>query len=139
MSDDNNQDVVEEVVEGSTRAAWEGSDVSQDDIDWLIRSRRIPDGVACRVPGSEIQPDPKEGEYVVFVAHFERGFGLPSSASFFAASRPPQLGEVELLELTSGVLICSTDRKEALATMETEGNSNASKVVKEGGAGRQDG
>ena len=82
MSDDNTQDVVEEVVEGSTRAAWEGSDVGQGDIDWLIRSRRIPDGVACRVPGTEIQPDPKEGEYVVFVAHFERGYGLPSSAFF---------------------------------------------------------
>ena len=43
-----------------------------------------------------------------------------------------------MLELTSGVLICSTDRQEALAIMDTEGNSNVSKVVKEGGAGRQD-
>ena len=83
MSDDNTLDVVEEgVVEGSTRAAWEGSDVKQGDIDWLIRSRRIPDGVACRIPGTEIQPDPQKGEYVVFLVHFERGFGLPSSAFF---------------------------------------------------------
>ena len=59
MSDDNAVDVVEEgVVEGSTRAAWEGSDVIRAEIDWLIRTRRIPDKVECRLPGPEITPDP---------------------------------------------------------------------------------
>ena len=83
MSDDSSLEVVEEgIVEGSTRAAWEGSDVTRDEIDWLIRSRRIPDGVACRLPGPEVQLDPQEGEYVVFGAHFEHGLGLPTSAFF---------------------------------------------------------
>ena len=73
-------EVTEEVeVEGSTRAAWEGSEVSRAEINWLTRTKRIPDGVECRLPGPEIQPDLKEGEYVVFLAHFERGFGLPAS------------------------------------------------------------
>ena len=83
MSDDNAIDLVEKgEVEGSTRAAWEGSDVTQSEIDWLIRTRRIPAGVECRVPGSEVAPDLKPGEYVVFIAHFERGFGLPASDFF---------------------------------------------------------
>ena len=61
----------EVVVEGSTRAAWEGSDVTRSEIDWLIRTKRIPVGVECRLPGPQIAPDLKEGEYVVFLAHFE--------------------------------------------------------------------
>ena len=59
-----------------------GSNVTQYEIDWLYRSRRIPEGVTCRIPGDEIEPDPEPGEYVVFLAHFERGFGLPASPFF---------------------------------------------------------
>ncbi|KAK1694596.1 hypothetical protein QYE76_011293 [Lolium multiflorum] len=65
-----------------TRGAWKGSDVKQAEIDWLYRSRRIPAEVACRIPGDELEPVPLEGETVVFVAHFERGFGLPASDFF---------------------------------------------------------
>ncbi|KAK1605880.1 hypothetical protein QYE76_029553 [Lolium multiflorum] len=59
-----------------------GSNVSQYEIDWLYRSRRIPEGVTCRLPGDEIEPVLEPGERVVFLAHFERGFGLPVSAFF---------------------------------------------------------
>ena len=69
----------DEVADESPRGSWEGSSVSSDDIGWLRASRRIPEGVACRRPGDEISPEPEVGEYVVFVAHFERGFGLPVS------------------------------------------------------------
>ncbi|KAK1646036.1 hypothetical protein QYE76_063841 [Lolium multiflorum] len=62
-----------------TRGAWMGSSVSQYEIDWLYRSRRIPEGVSCRIPGDEIEPVLQPGERVVFLAHFERGFGLPVS------------------------------------------------------------
>ena len=65
-----------------TRGAWMGSNVTEYEIDWLYRSRRIPEGVTCRIPGDEIEPDPEAGEYVVFLAHFERGFGLPASPFF---------------------------------------------------------
>ncbi|KAK1619007.1 hypothetical protein QYE76_024524 [Lolium multiflorum] len=65
-----------------TRGAWRGSDVTQYEIDWLYRSRRIPEGVICRSPGDEIQPVLEPGEAVVFLAHFERGFGLPASDFF---------------------------------------------------------
>ena len=86
MSDDAALEVIDSVeegtVEGSTRASWEGSDVGRAEIDWLIRTRRIPTGVECRVPGTETAPSLREGEYVVFVAHFERGLGLPCSAFF---------------------------------------------------------
>ncbi|KAK1607820.1 hypothetical protein QYE76_031493 [Lolium multiflorum] len=59
-----------------------GSNVSQYEIDWLYRSRRIPEGVTCRLPGDEIEPVLEPGERVVFLAHFERDFGLPVSAFF---------------------------------------------------------
>ncbi|KAK1613719.1 hypothetical protein QYE76_019236 [Lolium multiflorum] len=66
-------------LSGITRGAWRGSDVTQHEIDWLYRSRRIPEGVSCRLPDDEIEPVLRPGEYVVFLAHFERGFGLPAS------------------------------------------------------------
>ncbi|KAK1629614.1 hypothetical protein QYE76_003929 [Lolium multiflorum] len=44
--------------------------------------RRIPEGVTCRIPDDEIVPDPQDDERVVFLAHFERGFGLPPSSFF---------------------------------------------------------
>ncbi|KAK1628699.1 hypothetical protein QYE76_003014 [Lolium multiflorum] len=65
-----------------TRGAWMGSNVTEYEIDWLYRSRRIPEGVVCRIPGDEIEPDPEPGEHVVFLAHFEHGFGLPASPFF---------------------------------------------------------
>ncbi|KAM0888481.1 hypothetical protein ACQ4PT_028309 [Festuca glaucescens] len=65
-----------------TRGAWKGSDVNQAEIDWLYRSRRIPEEVFCRIPGKELEPTPEPGEIVVFAAHFERGFGLRASDFF---------------------------------------------------------
>ncbi|KAK1693858.1 hypothetical protein QYE76_010555 [Lolium multiflorum] len=59
-----------------------GSNVTEYEIDWLYRSRRIPEGVTCRIPGDELIPDPEPDERVVFLAHFERGFGLPPSSFF---------------------------------------------------------
>ncbi|KAK1646212.1 hypothetical protein QYE76_064017 [Lolium multiflorum] len=49
-------------LSGVTRGAWKGSDVTQHEIDWLYRSRRIPAGVSCRLPGDEIEPDLQDGQ-----------------------------------------------------------------------------
>ena len=49
-------------VEESERAGWEGSEVTQAELDWLRRTRRIPDGVECRRPGKEVEPTPESGE-----------------------------------------------------------------------------
>ena len=68
----------------SGRGAWQGSRVTQEEIDWLIKSRRIPAGVVCRRPDAKLSPQPRYGERVVFVSHFERGFGLPVSYFFRA-------------------------------------------------------
>ena len=62
--------------------SWEGSDVTNDDLDWLRSTRRITSNVICRKPGKELQPVIQPGERVVFLAHFERGFGLPASDFF---------------------------------------------------------
>jgi hypothetical protein len=62
-----------------TRGAWKGSNVNQVEINWLYRSRRIPEEVSCRIPEGELEPVHELGKFVVFAAHFERGFGLPAS------------------------------------------------------------
>ncbi|KAK1664370.1 hypothetical protein QYE76_052529 [Lolium multiflorum] len=59
-----------------------GSDVTEAEIEWLYRSRRIPEGVTCRIPEGELEPVVRSGEIVVFAAHFERGLGLPASDFF---------------------------------------------------------
>jgi hypothetical protein len=64
------------------RSGWEGSEVTPADISWVITTRRIPAGVACRLPAGEIVPAPESNECVVFISHFERGFGLPASDFF---------------------------------------------------------
>jgi hypothetical protein len=66
----------------SGRSTWEGSDVILSEIDWLMKTQRIPEGVQCRLPAGEVVLKPLEGEIVVFVTHFEHGFGLPTSGFF---------------------------------------------------------
>jgi hypothetical protein len=64
------------------RSGWEGSEVTPADISWITTTRRVLDGVACWLPEGEIVLAPEPGERVVFIAHFERGFGLPVSDLF---------------------------------------------------------
>ncbi|KAK1645354.1 hypothetical protein QYE76_063159 [Lolium multiflorum] len=54
----------------------------EDDIERLVRLRRIPAGVVTRAPGAEKEPGPNPGESVVFGAHLDRGLGLPASPFF---------------------------------------------------------
>ena len=61
---------------------WDGSNVHEDHIAFLHDTRRLPGVgyVKARIPPEgEISPAPREGERVVFRAHFIRGFGLPAS------------------------------------------------------------
>jgi hypothetical protein len=64
------------------RSGWEGSEVTPADISWVTSTRRVPEGVACRLPVGEATPAPEPDERVVFITHFERGFGLPASDFF---------------------------------------------------------
>ncbi|KAM0839211.1 hypothetical protein ACQ4PT_060453 [Festuca glaucescens] len=64
--------------------SWEGATTTMADVQRLRRTHRIPEGVATRLPEEEIVPVVQPGERVVFVAHFDRGFGLPASAFFRA-------------------------------------------------------
>jgi hypothetical protein len=59
------------------RSGWEGLEVTPADISWITTTRHVPAGVACRIPMREIVSAPESGERVIFVSHFERGFGLP--------------------------------------------------------------
>jgi hypothetical protein len=67
-----------------TSGSSEGASTTQADIERLCRTRRIPEGVVCRLPGSEVVPAVEPGERVVFVAHFDLGFGLLASDFFLS-------------------------------------------------------
>ena len=69
----------DDVASGPERGSWQGSSVTRREIEWLIRTRRIPAEVGCCLPGSESSPVLNDGEYVVFMSHLARGFGLPLS------------------------------------------------------------
>ncbi|KAK1650083.1 hypothetical protein QYE76_067888 [Lolium multiflorum] len=66
----------------SPSGSWRGSYMREDDIERLVRLRRIPRSVITRVPGEEVEPKPEPGERVVFGAHLDRGLGLPASTFF---------------------------------------------------------
>ncbi|XP_071681163.1 uncharacterized protein [Lolium perenne] len=66
----------------SPSGSWRGSYMQEDDIERLVRLRRIPRSVITRVPGEETEPEPRNGERVVFGAHLDRGLGLPASPFF---------------------------------------------------------
>ncbi|KAK1609713.1 hypothetical protein QYE76_033386 [Lolium multiflorum] len=66
----------------SPSGSWRGSYMREDDIERLVRLRRIPRSVITRAPGGELEPQPEPGERVVFGAHLDRGLGLPASTFF---------------------------------------------------------
>jgi len=68
------------------KGSWEGSVVTDVDLQYLRRTRRLPsaEALVTRAPGPERVPAPQEGERVVFFSHFERGLGLPASLFFRA-------------------------------------------------------
>ena len=82
MSSSHALDAADTAAEEGERVSWEGSDVYEDDIKWLTRTRLIPEGVTCRIPGNEAEPSLQPGKRMVFVTHFEHDFGLPESPFF---------------------------------------------------------
>ena len=77
----------------------------------LRRSRKIPANINFRIPRDEVSPAPEDGERVVFLAHFERGFGLPVSTFFrsfldFYHLQPHHLGANAIMLLSAFVTLC---------------------------------
>ena len=66
--------------------SWMGSNVTSEDITQLRAMRRLPreTDVGVCLPHGEQRPRPEGQERVVFLTHFERGFGLPVSTFFRA-------------------------------------------------------
>jgi hypothetical protein len=80
-------------------------------IQSLIRARKMPAEVQWRVPGAEVVPTARAGERVVFLAHFERGFGLPASTFFrefldFHRLQPHHLAANFIMILSGFVTLC---------------------------------
>ena len=64
---------------------WDGSEVDDDIIEFLRKTRRLPgaDLVRARAaPAREIAPALEEGERVIFHSHLMRGLGQPASGFF---------------------------------------------------------
>ncbi|KAE8788624.1 hypothetical protein D1007_37188 [Hordeum vulgare] len=79
----------------------------------LLHRRVLPlaDLLAARVPGAEAAPTLCEGELVVFVEHFYRGFGLLASDFFsrfptFFGLQPHHLAPNAILQLAAFVIFC---------------------------------
>jgi hypothetical protein len=60
----------------------EGYEMTPANISWITTTKRVPTGVACRLPAGEIVPAPEVGERIVFISHYDRGFALPASDFF---------------------------------------------------------
>ena len=68
---------------------WDGSEVHEDHIEFLYRTRQLPgkDRVQVRLASEgEISPAPQEGERVIFRSHCLRGFGMRRADSFVPSS-----------------------------------------------------
>ena len=62
------------------RGSWEGSYIVQADIDALRLSNKLPAGVEAHPsPAAHHYPCLEPDEYLIFLAHFQRGFALPLS------------------------------------------------------------
>src|SRR3954468_16128793 len=95
----------------ASRGCWKGSTVSVHSIQALIRARKMPAGIQWRAPGAEVVHCPRAGERVVFLSHFERGFGLPASTFLrdildFHRLQPHHLAANFIMILSSFVTLC---------------------------------
>ena len=93
---------------------WDGSEVHDDHIEFLRKTRRLPgeDYVWVRLaPRGEISPAPEEGERVIFRSHCLRGLGLPASSFFrsfleFYGLQPHHLTPNTVVLLSAFVALC---------------------------------
>ena len=63
-------------------SSWDGSNVHEDQVEFLPRTRRLLGENFVRVrqaPAREILPALEVGERVIFHSHCVRGFGLPAT------------------------------------------------------------
>ena len=66
---------------GWVQGDWIRSTITETDLNDLANEGLIPHGSA-RLPGTECQPQPQEGECVLLATHVDRGFSLPPSVFF---------------------------------------------------------
>ena len=95
------------------KGSWEGSIITEVDIQYLHRTRRLPpaEALVARTSGPERVPAPHEGERIVFFSHFECGLGLPASLFFrawldFFGLQPHHLGANAVLQVAGFVTLC---------------------------------
>ena len=93
--------------------SWMGSNITSEDITQLRATRRLPQetDVGVRLPRGEQRPRPQGQECVVFLTHFERGFGLPASTFFrafleFFGLQPHHLRTGAIVQLSGFVTLC---------------------------------
>ena len=95
-------------------SSWDGSNVHEDHVEFLRRTRRLPGENLVRVrqaPAREISSAPEEGERVIFRSHCLRGFGLPASGFLrafleFYHLQPHHLTPNAVMLLSAFVTLC---------------------------------
>ena len=66
---------------GWIQGDWMPSVLRQEDLDDMVEGGVIPHE-AARLPGGEIEPQPRDGECVLLATHIDRGFSLPPHPFF---------------------------------------------------------
>ena len=66
---------------GWIQGDWMPSVLRQEDLDDMVEGGVIPHEVA-RLPGGEIEPQPRDGECVLLATHIDRGLSLPPHPFF---------------------------------------------------------
>lgn len=90
--------------------SWEGSEIGEGDIQYHRDTKWLPpaEAVSACAPGAERISEPREGEHVVFYAHFARWFVLPASLFFLEVFglQPHHLGANTVVQLADFVTLC---------------------------------
>ena len=97
-----------------TSSSWDGSNVRDDHIDFLHKTRRLSGEDLVRVRlmlAREVSPAPEEGERVIFYSHCLRGVSLPASGFFrsfldFYHLQPHHLTPNTVVLLSAFVMLC---------------------------------
>ena len=97
-----------------TSSSWDGSNIRDDHIDFLCKTRWLPGEHLVRVRlalAREVSPAPEEGERVIFYSHCLRCVGLPASGFFrsfleFYHLQPHHLTPNTVVMLSAFVTLC---------------------------------
>ena len=97
----------------ATSCDWVASTITEQTLTEYVQVGFLPaeDVFHCRTPGTEVSPQRKEGEVIVFANHMNRGFSLPGSKFFrdvlhFLNLHPQDIGPNSISNICNFQVFC---------------------------------